>query len=166
MSSCIIQFAGIHNDFDLLSQEEKERIKKLESFDNVNKKFIYEIHAKQLLQELATHEKSLVYIFTNGCKSEYCLPISSVERFAEDNDYKLFLIMNGYNNLDETTSQQVSNPLFSINSEYYGSSKKKEYLIAFRKELGYYNLSKDDKLPNSYMFFTKDSLVEIKRSIE
>lgn len=162
MSSCLIQFVGIHNDYDLLSQQEKERIKKLKSFNDVKKQFIYEINAKQLLKELYTHKKSLVYIFTNGCKSENCLPISNIERFAENNDYKLFLIMNGYYNLDKTTSQQFNNPLFSINSGYYGSTKKKEYLTDFRKELGYYDVAKDDKFPYSYMFFAKDSLIEIK----
>ena len=166
MSSCIIRFVGVHHDYDLLSPQEKERIKKLETFDSLQSNYVYEINAPQLLLALAAHEKSLVYMFANGCTSDNCIPLSNIERFAEDNDYQLFLIMNGYYNLDKSLSQQLNSPLFSINSDYYGSSKIKKHKTAFKKELGYYQVSKEQKHPGSYLFFSKDSLIEIKKSIE
>ncbi len=68
LASCSIQ--GLTNDYGKLSKKEKQTIVPLESFNNLSVDKIYKINGRQLRVELAKHEKSLVYIFKNGCTSD------------------------------------------------------------------------------------------------
>lgn len=166
ISSCmLIQLDGITNDYDRLSDEEKMKVTQLNTFKNLNNDLIYEISGPQLLNELNTNNKSMVYIFANGCSSENCLPLNQVEYYAEDYGYKLYLVMSGYSSLKATTSQTFDTPLFAINTEYYETNKSRKYLRAFRKDLGYDEfVRKNDRL-GSYMFFEGDSLVDLKYTL-
>lgn len=88
LASCTVY--GVTNDYKKLSDDDKSTIVSLKNFDDTNVKYIYKINGKQLKEELKKHPKSVVYIFSNGCTSQYCLPMSNYERFAKENNYKLF----------------------------------------------------------------------------
>lgn len=132
-SSCT--FYGITNDYNKLDENYKPRIKKLSNFQNLDKGFIYEINATQLKEELRKYPKSMVYLFANLCGSKDCKPLTFYESYAEENGYKLFLIMIGYAHLNETLKQNINNNLFSINSEFYEAKSKRKYLTYFENEL-------------------------------
>ncbi|PCJ64088.1 MAG: hypothetical protein COA58_13965 [Bacteroidetes bacterium] len=119
ISSC--QIYGITNDYEKLSEDERSRVKELDSFSNTESRNIYEINGQQLKKELKNNEKSIVYIFANGCSSEYCVPLPYLENYAEENDYKLYMIMSGYAFLYTTLDQSFTSPLYSIDQEYYGT---------------------------------------------
>lgn len=119
ISGC--QIYGITNDYNKLTEDEKSLVKKLDSFSAVEGRNIYEINGGQLKNELKKHKKSIVYIFANGCSSEYCLPLSYIETYAKKNDYKLYMVMSGYSFLFATFNQQFTSPLYSIDQEYYGT---------------------------------------------
>ncbi|ESU29125.1 hypothetical protein FLJC2902T_11650 [Flavobacterium limnosediminis JC2902] len=133
--SCSIQ--GLTNDYKKLSDKNKAKVVSLESFESTDTLNIYRISGKQLKDEMVRHPKSLVYVFTNGCTSELCKPMYVYENFAKRNGYKLFLVMNGYANLNETLAQRngFSSPLFAIDSNYYKSTFRGTYTRYFENEL-------------------------------
>lgn len=164
LHSCIIQFVT-GNEYSLLSEKDKNRVVKLSKFENLSLEKIYETTGNQLKEEMNKHEKSIVYIFVNGCKSESCLPLNYIENFAKENNYHLFLVMNGYYHLEQTTAQNINNYLYSINADYYGETKSKKYTKEFKKELGYFEFSKNKYL-GGYLFFENSKLIEIKSNLE
>lgn len=166
LASCSIQ--GLTNDYGKLSKKEKQTIVPLESFNNLNVDKIYKINGRQLRVELAKHEKSLVYIFKNGCTSDSCNPMYVYENYAKTNGYKLFLVMDGYANLNETTEQRInfSSPLFSIDNEFYESNNRNKYSRYFENDLqGVATLSKQKEYLGDLYFFNKDELEKIKQNL-
>lgn len=163
LQSCA--FYGLTNDYSKLNEEQKKIIKKYDNAEGLNTKYIYEISGTQLKDLLTIHKKSIVYLFANGCTSKYCLPLSVYERYAEDNDYDLFLIMNGYANLSQTLSQNISTPLYSIDAQAYDTKWNNKYVKRFENDL--LGLPRDSKQPyqGSIYFFEGDSLISIKREL-
>ena len=162
MTSCSIQ--GLTNDYGKLSEEEKLKIVPLQSFENLSLDKVYKINGKQLRSELAKHEKSMVYIFKNGCTSDYCKPMYVYENCAKTNGYTLFLVMDGYCNLDETLDQRInfSSQLFSIDNDYYSCNSRTKYSRYFENELrGLSRETKSKEYFGSIYFFSKDKIEKI-----
>jgi len=160
LGSCVIEIAN-GNEYDSLSPEKQSKIKKLTEFKNLDKNFIYEITGNQLKQELKSKDKSLVYTFTSGCNSDNCLPLKTIIDYAQANKLNLFLVMTSYYKIDKTLEQNVDFQLFSINNKSYGEDKSSKYLRLFKTDLGYYEYSKGEKYVGGYLFFQKDSLVNV-----
>ena len=163
LSSCIIQIVN-GNEYDSLTVKQKGVIHKLESFDSLKPKHIYEITGKQLLEELKTKEKSLVYIFANHCTSKTCIPISTIENYAKENHLNFYPVMISYYQLDYTLKQQITGSLFSINNNYYNEKKERKYVEKFRKDIGYYSFS-NNKYLGGYIYFKADKIIDIKRML-
>lgn len=163
-NSCIIQFVN-SNCYNDLDPSLKQKIHKLESFDETLSGHVYEINGKQLMNQLKTKKKSLVYIFSNGCDSDYCLPLSNIEDYAQENDLTLFLIMSSYYKIEHTISQNVGSPLYAIDSDTYHSNKTRVYQRKFKEEIDYYNFleKQGEKWMGNHLFYVGDSLVEIKK---
>ncbi len=164
LSSCVIHFVN-DNYYTYLSPEQQSSIKKLESFDSTKDGYIYEVSGKQLMTELIQNEKSLVYVFSNGCKSDACYPLSQIRDYAKENNLKLYMVMTSYNSLDNSLNQKIGVPLYSINAEAYGETKTRKYQKRFRQEIGHeqYLELMNEKWLGSYCFFEKDQIVDIKR---
>lgn len=166
LTSCTVY--GWSNDYKKLSAEQQSSIVDLQSFENTNPQNIYKITGNQLKQELKKHPKSLVYIFTNGCVSEYCLPMSNYEKYAKENNYKLFLVMNGYGHLDETTKQRsevFTEPLYSISNEAYNSNTRWKYSRYFENELRGIDKKSKSKWEGSLYFFNYDKLEKVMQDL-
>jgi hypothetical protein len=155
--SCTVY--GVTNDYKKLSEEQKKIIVALENFEKTDNNHIYKINGQRLKTELAKHPKSLVYIFTNGCSSVRCLPMSNYENFAKENGYKLFLVMNGYANLNETTdqrSQVFTVPLFSIDNDSYNSWYRSKYSRYFKNDLKGIETKSKTEWDGGLYFFSYD----------
>ncbi len=126
---------GLTNDYGKLSEDQKSMISQLKSFENLENEKIYIVNSNQLKSEIKNYPKAIVYVFTNGCTTKYCLPINVYKSYAETNAYKLFLVMNGYSKLNETLDQRAEIPYFSIDNEYYGVSNRNKYSTFFENEL-------------------------------
>lgn len=131
--SCRIN--GLTDDYGKLSSSERELIKPLKSFDEVISRNIYPINGNLLMEEIKKHPKALVYSFVNGCKSEFCKPLMVYENFANQHGYKLFLVMEGYSNLDETFAQPFTSPLFSLDRNSYQTVYRSSYSRRFQNQL-------------------------------
>lgn len=134
ISSCRI--TGLTNDYEKLSDKQKGIILKFkDSSTKLTNGYIYEINATQLKELIKKHDKAMVYIFTNGCSLKDCKPLNYYVDFAKKNNYKLFLVMTGYGNLQQTIEQKVDIPFFSIDSKYYSTNIRKYYTQYFENEL-------------------------------
>lgn len=157
---------GLTNDYTKLTQNEKILISKFESFEKLEIQKIYQINPKQLKKEIQKHPKSLVYVFKNGCTSKLCLPMNVYINFAEVNDYQLFMVMDGFANLQETLSQDAETPYFAIDNDYYGISNRNKYIRYFENEL--MNLPKETKhkeyLGNLF-FFENGKFVNVEKEL-
>lgn len=163
LQGCVIY--GLTNDYAKLNQEEQKLISKFNPSEELEAKKIYEITASQLKEEFKKFEKSMVYTFTNGCTSEYCIPLSVYENYAKENGYHLFLVMNGYANLEETLCQKITSPLFVINAQAYDTKWRARYSKRFRNELE--GLHQDTKYQyhGSIYFFERDSFVSVEKKL-
>jgi len=164
-SSCAIQ--GLTNDYNGLSENQKETIVPLKSFDETTDlDKIYKINGYQLQEELKKYPKAMVYVFKNGCTSEYCKPLYFYENFANQNNYKLFLVMNGYANLEISTVEASKSPLFSIDNDYYKKKYRTTYTRFFQNDmLGRDLKSKEDEYLGQLFFFENGKLASIERDL-
>ena len=159
-SSCVVQ--GWTNDYDKLSDAHKNKILTLKTFQDTRSEFIYKVNGQQLREELRNHSKSIVYIFSNGCSSDLCKPIAVYEDFALRNGYKLFLVMNGFANLDATLKQPHGNILFAMDNYYYNEKINYKYSRYFENDLMSRPLNeKSGAYAGSLYFFEGDALTQI-----
>lgn len=160
LTSCSI--TGLTNDYSKLKEEDKAKIVTLESFENLDITKIYKISGNQLRAELTKHEKSLVYVFTNGCSSDVCHPMQVYENYAKKNGYQLFLVMSGYGNLDDTLGQRnnFTSILFSINTDFYGSRYRAAYTRMFENELLKKDIDYKSKEYLGHLFFFEGSRLD------
>lgn len=153
---------GYTSDFEKLDSVQQSKIKKLQSFANHDTNLIYKISGKQLHEELKKHPKSIVYIFKNGCSSKFCLPLSIYENYAKENNYKLFLVMNGYIHLEETTKQPLKNQLYSIDYECYNTNIRQIYSTYFINEIQNKTMSnKNSEYQGNIFIFEYEQLKKV-----
>lgn len=153
------------NAYDTLPPEQKTLIQPLENFKSLDTRKIYELTAQQLSYELEKHPKSLVYVFKSGCTSDNCLPLITVENYAIQHQLKLFLVLVGFSDLQETLAQKPSVQLFAINAQHYGNPKNSKYIHVFLNELGYEQLVSTGKIQGNYLFFEGAKMVEVKERL-
>ena len=166
LNSCVVY--GFSSDYNKLSAEQQSTIVPLENFENVDNQHVYKINGQQLKQELKKHPKSLVYIFSNGCTSDYCLPMSNYERFAKENNYQLFLVMEGYGKMEETTKQRsevFTKPLYSIDNDFYNSNYSVKYNRYFENELRGIPQNSKPKWEGNLFFFEYDEFKKVTRDL-
>ncbi|MDD3459051.1 MAG: hypothetical protein PHO74_06205 [Weeksellaceae bacterium] len=155
IQSCI-SIGGLTNDYNKLSEEHKSLITPLKSFEELENGKIYPIHSQTLKNELKKHPKAIVYVFTNWCSSEFCLPMNVYINYAEKQDSKLFLVMNSYGGIDVTLSQMAETPYFVIDNSYYNSNIRGKYTRYFENELmGLPKETKHKDYPGNLFFFEK-----------
>lgn len=164
LTSCTIY--GLTNDYKKLSETDKLRVEKLESFDNLEGGKIYEINAEQLKTELRKHPKSIVRIFTNYCNAPTCYPISVFKTYAEQNDYKIFFVMTGYADVNKTLVQDSTIPYFSIDADYYQTKYRNRYVNCFENELmGLDKNTKQKEWLGDLFFFENGNLVKVYKDL-
>lgn len=161
VTACSINIVGLTNDYDKLSTEQRNLIKPFKSFDALQSGNIYPINAKQLQEGLKEYPQSMVYIFTNGCEAGLCLPLADYLNYGEKHGYKVFLVMTGYGNLDETISQNVDAPLLAIDGDYYGEKYRHNYTRQFFNEMdGRDRFEKEDIVIGPLLFYSFGELTK------
>ena len=94
----------------------------------------------------------MVYEFTNGCSSEFCRPLVVYENYAKKHHYKLFMVMNGFANLDKSLGQNFTSPLFAIDGDYYKKRIRAVYTQYFDNELRSKPLKDKDWMGGIFLF--------------
>lgn len=164
LSSCAIY--GVTSDYGKLNDTDKSRVKEFDGFENLENDFIYPINADQLKQEIKNYPKALVYVFTNGCSSPYCLPMASYQKFAAKNDTKLFLVMTGYANINTTLNQHAATPYFSIDHNYYNKKIRGVYFRYFMNEMmGLPREGKIKEYSGNLLFYENGEFKEARREL-
>lgn len=128
---------GLTDDYSKLGANQKAMIVDAANFESNATDKIFKITGTQLREEIAKQPKALVYVFTNGCTSDYCKPMKTYEIYAKEHGYKLYLVMGGYGNLDSTLEQRnaFDSPLYAIKTESYPSRYRTVYERLFANEM-------------------------------
>lgn len=105
------------------------------NFDQTKPGNIYIVNAAHIKENIINYPKAIVYVFTVGCSSANCLPLSDFEDFAKENDYQLFPVLTGYSELNKVLEQNFNSPLFSIDDKYYKTRYRHIYERYFTNEL-------------------------------
>jgi len=156
LNSCsLASIGGLSDDYNKLTDEQKSMVVSFEPDQPTDKNKIYVINAVELRTELKKYPKALVYTFANGCSSEFCKPLYVYENWAKKNDYKLFLVMTSYFNLDYTLAESFQSQLYVMDSNYFGKQLARKYVGYFQNELkGLKYNAKEDW--NGGLFFFKN----------
>ncbi len=133
VNSC--KMYGVTNDFDQLTDKELQLIAPFKTFEESVPGKVYEINAGELKEDMKRYPKSLVYIFANWCSSSGCQPLSVYKEYAIRNGYNLYLVISGYHDLNKTLKQNIGQPLYTIDSEFYKTKYSRAYIRKFRNEL-------------------------------
>lgn len=164
LNSCAVY--GLTSDYGKLDKDDKNFIRDLNGFEKLENGIIYPVSATQLKEEIKNYPKALVYVFTNGCKSEYCLPMASYLNYSKTNDTKLFLVMTGYANIYATLDQHAPTPYFSIDHKYYNKNIRGVYYRYFINELSDRpRKGKIKEFEGDLFFFENGELKEVRREL-
>ena len=164
LQSC--QVVGLTSDYNKTTDDQRDLIHNFEENKELQNGNIYVINAAQLKKELAKHEKSIVYCFKNGCTSSLCFPMRTYMDYAEKEGCKLFLVMNGFGDMEETLEQAAPTPYFMIDSDYYDAKFRSKYIRRFENDLLSRDLDYKGKVYlGNLFFFAKDELLEIRREL-
>lgn len=164
--SCKISIGNLTNDYEKLNEEQKKKIVPLPSFKEQNWDLIYKINGAQLRSELMNREHSIVYVFKNGCTATSCKPMMNYVDYSKAHNYNLFLVMDGYCDLTQTTDQYPKAQLYSIDNEYYKENKKNKYRAYFINHLLDKPLTEKQNLAEGRLyFFSKDKLDSVVREL-
>jgi hypothetical protein len=157
-TSCI-SIENVTNDYTKLSEEQKKKIVPLPNFKDQNWDLIYKINGLQLRSELINHERSIVYVLKNGCTSTSCKPLMNYVDYAKQHSYSLFLVMDGYCSLTQTTDQYPKTQLYAIDNDHYKEKKKRKYRQYFINDMLGRNLEVKESMTEGRLYFlTKDKL--------
>lgn len=162
-SSCSIQ--GLTNDYGKLNANQKAKVFPLTDFDHTQPGYVYKINGGQLREELVKYPKAIVYIFTSGCTSEHCKPLMTYESYAKSNGYKLFLVMAGFKDFDKSVEQDITNPLYVIDNQFYKKVIRTTYVSYFENDLLNQPLKAENENLGSLYFFKNGRLEEITRDL-
>jgi len=119
------------------------------------------IDHEQLLSMVKKHEKALVYVFVNGCTSDFCKPMYIYENWCKNNGYKLFLVMTSSYKFSKTTDQDPAEQLYVIDYEHY----KRKSLKRFENGLMGNDLDKKIKFEGSLFFFENGKYTKTLREL-
>lgn len=145
ISSCV-QMRGIGDDYKHLTPFEKSLVEPFNKEKKLLKSRVYKTNASTLLDALKDYPKAFVYVYTVGCVSDACKPLSVYENYANRNGYKVFFVLTSYMDLDIALLEPRSSPLFVIDSKYYGNKLFRGYVDDFKNELK----GKDRKAKGEY----------------
>lgn len=150
LTSCV-QVRGIGDDYKYLTIDEKSRVVPFKTGMTMQKGTVYKTNADELLKEIEKYPKAFVYLFTPLCSSDACLPLNIYESYAEDNDYKVFFVLSSYKDMGVALKEPISEPLFVIDSDYYGHKLFCKYVDYFENELQ--GVDKKQKLTKFHNLF-------------
>ena len=165
-----IRVYGIRSGYAYLSHEERARIvfsrNQLRDLDRTldkvhREKKILCVNGAELRAALASKPKALVYLFTDGCTSRGCLPLSSIGAYAHKIGAEPYYVA-----IDLTPGLlRRTEPILSIDYTHYGTKWHDSFYEAFVKDLTghttdekYFNLVLFEKGRIVNTFTTKELL--------
>ncbi len=159
-TSCsIIDMKGFSSGYKNLSEGERSAVidktgQPLSTLSNDGN--VYLVTASDLLHEMKRHKKTLLYIWSPECKSPGDNLLLKMESYCRSNDITLVIIQEYFSFKSIPDQNQLSAPIYGINTQYYKSDQCSRYTNRFileltgkeEKEISYsrYFLFEEDKL--------------------
>lgn len=157
LGSCGVVY-DLTNDYGVLTDDWKEIIVPLQSFEEVKRAQITKINGSQLKEELKRYPKALVYVISNH--RQEIVSLRELELQMYERNCKLFLVMDGYLFVSATFNQPVYSPIFSIDNDYYNKKYKSTYKRYFINDmLGNQKLSSKIK-KDDFLYYFEEGVLE------
>ena len=165
-SCAIIEINGLGNDYNDLTESQKSLVRPLESFEKARPGLVYKLTMPMLKEELEKQPRAIVRVFNPACRGNACKPLSTFQRYAQENGYVLYQVMISYAGLGDAVAQSAEFPLFVIDNDYYGTSLQPLYLRYFTNELvGLPRKTKERDVPEElvgqFFFFEDGRLTKV-----
>ncbi len=165
-SCALIEINGLGNDYNDLTESQKALVRPLKSFEEAQPGFVYKLTMPMLKEELEKQPKAIVRVFNPACRGNACKPLSSFQKYAQENGYVLYQVMISYAGLGDAVAQSAEFPLFVIDNDYYGTSLQPLYVRYFTNELaGLPRKTKERDVPEElvgqFFFFEDGKLMKV-----
>ena len=165
-SCAIIEINGLGNDYNDLTENQKALVRPLERFEDAQPGWVYKLTMPMLKEELEKQPKAIVRVFNPACRGNACKPLSTFQRYAQENGYVLYQVMISYAGLGDAVAQSAEFPLFVIDNDYYKTSLQPLYERYFTNELvGLPRKTKERDVPEElvgqFYFFEDGRLTKV-----
>lgn len=165
---CVVpNFKGLKSDYKKLSQDEKAKVVKFQDELIIKRLLqddtIYSISSKPIENYISIDKEDVViYIWSPNCSSPYCYPIEYVQEICSRRDQKLIVIIE-YFDMSQIRTQKLDVlefPLFSIDTEFYGTDFCNKYVNLFICDLLNMNELPDEIRYKNYFLFSEGKFVK------
>jgi hypothetical protein len=135
------ELPGFYSGYNRLDDKDKECIVFLGQNEKISdvctdKKKIYAIDAYQLLEYMKQYDSCIVYFWSLYCSSPVCISPATCQDYCDRNGYLLILVAEYYTFPEMYSFMPlITNPIFSINMNYYKTDYCPRYVNRFTKEL-------------------------------
>jgi hypothetical protein len=135
------EYSGNKSGYNLLTEEEKEKIVFLSdtnilptAFDSTK---YYAVLPEHLKNYMSNFDSCIIYFWEQECKGDLCFSPSVYQQFCNKYNYKFIFIPQGYYYIRyiDKHNKGIDYPFFCVNSFYYKTDLKNNYIKRFKKSL-------------------------------
>lgn len=76
-----------------------------------------------------------MYIWTPKCSSDRCIPLSTLQAYADKRHWELFIVAEYYDMPTMSKLYDIERPVFGIDCEYYKTNLTEKYVARFMKDV-------------------------------
>lgn len=159
---------GFYSGYKRLYADQKAKVVLLDNEASIpnDKTSIYAITAHNLTRSIADLDSVIVYRWSAHCSSESCIPVFSAEQYCQKNNYHLFVLADYYDDLLFKQLGKTSNPLLTVNHQYYGTDRTTAYGNKFQKEIDQQKILNKSNNYFRFLIFKKGKLVAVKDKLK
>lgn len=129
---------GLYSGYNSLNKEQKGYIidyTHVSDIEGASSGYIYQISAENLISAMDKYEYNVIYEWAPRCSSEYCIPPSIAASEAEKRGYKLWVVLDYYD--EKIIGTDFNMPVYSIKNTIYKTDYCQKYKRLFLTDLGW-----------------------------
>lgn len=150
---------GFHSGYNSLTTEQKGYIidyTLASDIEGASPGFIYQISAENLQKAMDKYEYNVIYEWAPRCSSENCIPPSIALSEAEKKGYKLWVILDYYD--EQIIGTNFNIPIYSIKNTIYNTDYCQKYKRMFLSDLGWQEI--DDNWGRFHLFKGREFIAQ------
>jgi len=93
------------------------------------------LNGKNLNKCIKKYKKSLVYIWSPNCKSQYCYSLEYLQKICNEVNIELFIVAEYYDMHYMSIDYNLERPIIGIDTKYYKTNITSKYLTKFISDL-------------------------------
>lgn len=84
---------------------------------------------------MSNHKKSVIYSWSPNCGSSSCIPLFRAQKICDEQDIKLYVLLEYYDAQALEFQGQIRNPILAMNHKHYKSNFANKVGKRFRQDL-------------------------------